>query len=73
MEAGLEERFVLARLKELWFYLIHMFPGSARGAKHINKAQRLSDYHAALSALFSEGGFSPAGYFPGTGKGLARG
>ena len=73
MEAGLEERFVLARLKELWFYLIHMFPGSASGAKHINKAQRLSDYHAALSALFSEGGFSPAGYFPGTGEGLARG
>ena len=73
IEAGLEERFVLARLKELWFYLIHMFPGSARGAKHINKAQRLSDYHAALSALFSEGGFSPAGYFPGTGEGLARG
>ena len=65
LEAGLSDHFILARLKELWYYLIYMFPGSRHGSKSINKAQTLADYHEALRALFAEGSFSPDGAFSG--------
>lgn len=48
--AGLSERYILARLKELWYYLIYMFPGA--GAKGINKAQTMADYRSAEARLF---------------------
>lgn len=64
-ESGLGERYTLARLKELWYYVIYMFPGSARGAKYINKSQHISDYKTAVEALFSSGAFSSAGHFQG--------
>ena len=65
LSAGLPERFALARLKELWYYLIHMFPESPRGAKAINKSQTLDDYRAAVDALFREGRFSASSAFRG--------
>ena len=65
LAAGLSERFALARLKEVWYYVIHMFPGSAAGAKRINKSQTLADYRAAVASLFAEGRFSPAAAFRG--------
>ena len=61
---GLGERYALARLKELWYYVIHMFPGS-EGTKRINKALTVADYRSAVDALFASGAFSPAGHFEG--------
>lgn len=58
-QSGLGERYCLSKLKEQWYYLSHMFPGCAKGLKAIYKAQYLSDYKAALSALFAQGGFRP--------------
>ena len=65
LEAGLGEHFTLARLKELWYYVIYKFPDSARFHKAINKSRSLGDYHAAVSALFSDGRFDPDAAFRG--------
>ena len=65
LAAGLPERFALARLKELWYYWIWMFPGSGREAKAIGKAQTAADYEAAITRLFERGSFSPEGKFEG--------
>lgn len=51
--SGLSDYFILARMKELWYYTIRLFPDSHRQYKAINKAQQLSDYRAAVSALFA--------------------
>ncbi len=40
------ERDVLFKMKELWFYLIRLFPDSSRQLKQIRKAQRLTEYEA---------------------------
>ena len=65
LEAGLGEHFTLARLKEVWYYVICKFPGADRLQKALNKSRRLEDYHAALSALFSSGRFDAGAVFRG--------
>jgi tRNA-dihydrouridine synthase len=64
-ESGLPEHFVLGRLKEIWYYVNHMFPGADRELKALNKARSLSDYESAVQAIFSSGRFDPAAAFPG--------
>ena len=63
LDAGLSERHALARLKELWYYTIYMFPGAS--SKKIIKAQTVADYRSAVDALFTSGAFSPAAFFNG--------
>ncbi len=58
---GLGERHCLARMKELWYYMIHMFPGAS--AKRLNKAQTLAAYRAEAEALFASGAFSAEACF----------
>ena len=65
LESGLPERYTLARLKEIWYYTIHMFPGCPKGAKAINKAQTLSDYRSAVNTLLLQNSFSPSAAFSG--------
>ena len=48
------DRSILFKMKELWSYLIFMFPDNAKHAKRIKKAQSLHDYEEAVSLLFSE-------------------
>ncbi len=62
---GLSERYTLARLKELWYYTVQMFPGASAGAKRINKAQTAAEYQSAVDALFASGRFSPEAAFRG--------
>ncbi len=45
---------VLFKMKELWYYMIHVFPDSAKYAKAIKKAQKMSDYREAVGKLFAE-------------------
>lgn len=59
LRSGYDGRCAMARLKELWFYMGHMFPGGGRLLKAVNKAQRLEDYRSAVSSLFANGDFSP--------------
>ncbi len=46
------ERNVLFKMKEIWFYMIGYFPGKEKAMKKIRKAQRLSDYEAAVREIF---------------------
>ncbi len=61
------ERDVLFKMKELWFYMIHMFTNHEKYAKKIKKAQKGTDYLAAVSSLFhdqeidQQAGFCPPG------------
>lgn len=48
------DRNVLFKMKELWFYMIHMFPESEKYAKKIKKAQHLREYRAAVDALLRD-------------------
>lgn len=50
---------VLFKMKELWFYQIHLFPDSERYAKQIRKASRLSEYEQIVKELFGEREFRP--------------
>lgn len=50
------EKNVLFKMKELWFYLIHIFSDSERYAKKIKKAQKLSAYEAVVGDLFAQCG-----------------
>lgn len=61
--AGISEHHILARMKELWFYMLHMFPGAEKEAKALNKARIMSDYITAVNALFSSGYFDPTALF----------
>ena len=57
LASGLSENFTVSRMKELWFYMSCLFPDGKRAAREINKSRSMSDYRAAVSTLFSNGGF----------------
>ena len=63
LAGGLQERVVMARLKELWFYMLYKFPDSKREAKALLKSQRFSDYCFAVEALFASGKFESGSFF----------
>ncbi len=46
------DRNILFKMKELWVYMIELFPEGHKELKQIKKSQRLSDYEAAVAALF---------------------
>lgn len=48
------DKNVLFKMKELWFYMIHMFAESEKYAKKIRRTDRLSDYEVIVSNLFQE-------------------
>lgn len=48
------DKNVLFRMKELWSYLIYIFPNSEKYAKKIKKTERLSDYEQIIINLFEE-------------------
>lgn len=51
------EKNVLFKMKELWFYMADMFPGSEKYIKKIRKAQHLGEYRALVESLFAGGSF----------------
>lgn len=63
LASGLAPTFTVSRMKELWFYQLCMFPGSDRAGKAILKAHTLSDYRAAVSALFRNVELDPDAVF----------
>lgn len=48
------DKNALFRMKEFWFYMIHLFAESDKYAKKIRKTDRLRDYEAIISRLFQE-------------------
>lgn len=63
ISAGYDVRAAMARLKELWFYMLHKFPDSRREAREILKSQTPEAYVSAVSALFASGKFDSTAYF----------
>ena len=50
----LGDRNVLFKMKELWYYMIFMFPDHKKLEKKIKKAQNLKAYRGAVECLFAE-------------------
>ena len=48
------ERNVLFKMKELWFYMIRLFPDSEKEAKQIKKVQHLYVYRELVAHLFAQ-------------------
>lgn len=63
LASGLPEVFTVARMKELWYYMIRKFPGGDKQLKAVCKAKRLDDYTAAVRTLFAAGLFDGEAYF----------
>lgn len=55
--SGLAPNFTVSRMKELWFYMGCKFPDGEKQIKAIKKSRSISDYTAAVDALFRFGGF----------------
>lgn len=48
------DTFLLFKMKELWCYMIYLFPDHQKYAKKIKKSQKMPAYLDAVDALFSE-------------------
>lgn len=48
------EKNLLYKMKEVWFYMLRLFPDSEKVAKKIKKAQHLSEYQEIIDKLFRE-------------------
>ena len=48
------ERDALFMMKEVWFYMIHMFTNKEKYSKKIKKAQTRADYQAVIASLFRD-------------------
>lgn len=48
------DRNVLFKMKEIWFYMIHLFAESDKYAKKIRKTDRLQEYESIISKIFQE-------------------
>ena len=65
LSSGLSPHYAMARMKELWYYMIWMFPGSAKEYKALNKSCSLDEYRSAVSCVFSACAFDPDTGFNG--------
>lgn len=59
LASGLAPHYTAARMKELWFYQLCLFPGGEKAGKAILKTRTLTDYRAAVSALFAQVSLDP--------------
>ena len=62
---GISQHFTLGRMKELLYYVNHLFPAAKRELKQLQKARDLTEFRAALPALLRSGCFDPDAAFPG--------
>ena len=53
LSEGLAPNFAFARMKELWFYMLCMYPGAEKDGKAILKSRSMTDYRSAVSCFFS--------------------
>lgn len=60
------QKVVLFKMKEIWCYLYTSFRGGEQYGKKIKKAQTLSDYNTAVSAIFRNCDLIPGGGYGGT-------
>ena len=63
--SGLGTGYTLGRMKEVWYYVNHMFPDAFRPLRQIQKARSLDEYRTAVSRFFAERHLDPQTAFPG--------
>ena len=63
LASGLSPVHAMARLKELWFYMQHVFPGESKAVKAVFKSKTLPDYRSAVAFLFSSCAFDGNSFF----------
>lgn len=56
---GLSDISVLFKMKELWFYQIHLFADTKKYEKRIRKAQSLSEHRGIVEELLRERDLCP--------------
>lgn len=52
LEVMRTEQYALSKMKEIWFYMIHIFEDNAMFADQIRKSKDLNDYKVIVEALF---------------------
>lgn len=65
LATGMSGAFAAARMKELWFYMIHLFPDSAKEYKTLNKTRTLDDYKSAAKTILTACDFDGTAGFMG--------
>lgn len=60
---GLSPNFAVMRMKELWFYMISMYPNSEKAFKALNKATRFEDFKSAASFILTSCEFDSSSGF----------
>jgi len=63
LSGGLCEQFTLERMKQLWYYFIHMFSNCRKEEKTILKSRSLSEFRSSAEVLFRSGKFNEHGRF----------
>lgn len=48
------DKNVLFKMKELWYYMVHVFTNNEKYMKKIRKVQRICDYREIVRSLFAE-------------------
>lgn len=56
------DKNVLFKMKELWYYMAHVFTDYEKYAKKIRKTQRLCDYKEVVRSLFAEQEIQPSDF-----------
>lgn len=60
---GLAPNFAVMRMKELWYYMISMFPDSKKAFKAMTKATKYEDYYSAAHFILDSCDFDPSAGF----------
>lgn len=58
-ELAYGDKQLLAKMKELWAFLITSFPGMEDAFKRIKKCNRAGEYESIVAGIFRDGKFSP--------------
>ena len=63
ISSGLSEAYALGRMKEIWYYTRHLFPGGEKEMKRVLKSRSRAEYRQAVGVLFSSECFRSGAHF----------
>ena len=66
LSSDLGEKTACERMKELWFYMISLFPNCEKEYKAILKSRSIADYREAVGRFINSGSFDGTASFKGT-------
>ena len=60
LASGLSPNYCVSRMKELWYYMLSLFPDAGRLGKAVFKARDLAAYRVAVDSLLCSCAFDPS-------------